>query len=411
MFPWTQKNVFYGWRMVAAACVVQFLQAALLHSAFGAYFVELHEEFGWSKTALSGAAAMQPMEAAILGPLLGWIIDKFGAKIMIRCGIVIFGAGFLFLSSISTLNGFYAAVITIALGASLCGYFPLNVAVIRWFDRYRARALSYLSFGLALGGVCVPLVAWSMQVFGWRYTAFGSGVLIFMIGLPLSGIFRTSPEEHGEYVDGEKPLAADHPDAPSTPPAREFTAAEALRTRAFWLISLGHGFALLVVYGVNVHAITHIKESLGYSLAQASLFITLMTLAQILGVALVGLIGDKYEKRKIAAVCMLSHAIALVLLAYATGPVMLGLFALFHGTAWGLRGPLMQAIRADYFGSRAIGMILGISSMVIVVGQVGGPMLAAILADITGNYRAGFTILAALVGCGSMFFILAKRPV
>jgi MFS family permease len=70
----------------------------------------------------------------------------------------------------------------------------------------------------------------------------------------------------------------------------------------------------------------------------------------------------------------------------------------------------MQAIRADYFGRSAIGMILGLSFMIIVIGQVGGPMIAGILSDITGNYRAGFTVLAILAGLGSAFFLLARRP-
>ncbi len=70
----------------------------------------------------------------------------------------------------------------------------------------------------------------------------------------------------------------------------------------------------------------------------------------------------------------------------------------------------MQAIRADYFGRSAIGMILGLSMMIVVIGQVGGPMIAGILADLTGNYRTGFTILALLAGLGSLFFILARKP-
>jgi MFS family permease len=410
MFPLFQKHPFYGWRMVAAACAMQFLQAGLLHNAFGAYFAVLTEEFGWSKTALSGAAAMQPMEAAILGPLLGWIIDRFGPQGMIRAGVVIFGLGFCFLSTINTLTGFYAAIIFIALGASLCGYFPLNVAVIRWFELHRAKALSFLTLGLALGGTFVPAVAWSMQTFGWRSTALGSGILILITGFPLAKVFKSSPADHGEYVDGLAPSTLVKMDTGQAASTRDFTAKEALRTRAFWLISLGHGFALLVVYAVNVHAITHMRESLGYSVAQASVYITLMTLAQVGGVILGGLIGDRYEKRLIAAGCMLFHAIGLMLLSYANGALMLTAFALIHGTAWGMRGPMMQALRADYFGSTAIGMILGISSMVIVLGQVGGPMLAAVLADLTGNYRLGFTVLAALVGSGSLFFILATKP-
>jgi sugar phosphate permease len=402
-------KMFYGWRMVAAGGGIQFLQAALLHQAFGAYFAVLTEELGWSKTALSGAAALQPMEAAVLGPVLGWVVDRFGPQGMIRIGIVTFGVGFIILSQIDSLAGFYAAFVVIALGSSLCGFFPVNVAIIHWFEKYRARALSALALGLALGGIVVPVVAWWMQSFGWRATALASGLLAIVVGWPLAQVFRRRPEDYGLTVDGLPPAAADVGD-PEARTQREYSAREALRTSAFWLLSLGHGFALLIVYAVNVHAITHMKEGLGYSVAQAALVITLMTVAQVGGVLLGWAIGDRFEKRFIAAVCMLMHAAGLLMLTYAAGSVMLVAFAVLHGGAWGLRGPFMQAIRADYFGRRSIGMILGLSSLVVVVGQIGGPMVAGVLADLTGNYRAGFTVLALLAGLGSLFFLLAKPP-
>jgi len=183
-----------------------------------------------------------------------------------------------------------------------------------------------------------------------------------------------------------------------------------LRTSAFWLISLGHAFSLLVVSAVNVHAITHIKEGLGYSLAQATLVFTLVTVGQFFGVILGWVIGEKFEKRLVAAACMLMHAAGMLMLTYATGPVILTLSALMHGTAWGLRGPFMQAIRADYFGRRSIGMIIGLSTLITVFGQIGGPILAGVFADWNGNYRTGFTILAVLSGLGSLFFLMAKPP-
>ena len=407
--PARAMKLFYGWRMVAAGSGIQFLQSALLHHAFGAYFAVLVEERGWSKTALSGAAVIQPMESALLGPVLGWIVDRFGPQGMIRAGIVTFGLGFMLLSQIDTLAGFYAAFVIIALGSSLCGFFPINVAIIYWFEKRRARALSMLSLGLAFGGMVVPVIAWSMQTYGWRVTAFASGLAAIGLGWPLARVFRRRPEDVGETIDGLPPAVAD-PARPDPSAQREFSAREALRTSAFWLLSLGHGFALLIVYAVNVHAITHMKEGLGYSVAEASLVITLMIAAQIGGVLLGWVIGDRFQKRVISACCMLSHAVGLLVLTYATGPAMLVIFALAHGGAWGLRGPMMQAIRADYFGRRSIGMILGLSSMIIVVGQIGGPMVAGVLADLTGNYRAGFTILAILAGLGSLFFLLAKKP-
>jgi sugar phosphate permease len=405
------KKIFYGWYMVGAAVGLQFLQAGLITQAFGAYLAVLAEEQGWSKTALSGAAALQQMEVALLGPVLGWAIDRFGPKVFVRSGVVVFGAGLCLLSQVHTLPQFYGAFIVIALGSSLCGFFPLNVALIHWFERKRARALSSMSIGLAMGGIMVPLVAESLTTFGWRPTALASGILAICVGLPLALVIRNSPREHGEVVDGiaEEPPAQDQP-LEKADATRDFTAREALRTQAFWLISLGHGFALFVVHAVSVHAITHLKEGLGYSVAAASLVISLVTACQMLGVALGWWIGDRYRKRLIAAACMLAHALGLLLLTFASNLLMVVAFAVLHGTAWGLRGPFMQAMRADYFGRSAIGMILGLSFMIIVVGQVGGPIIPGIFADITGDYRVGFTIIAVLAGCGSGFFLLARKP-
>jgi sugar phosphate permease len=407
------KRPFHGWLMVGAGSLMQFVQGTLLLQAFGAYFAVLRDDRGWSKTELSGAAAMHQLEAALLGPVLGWFLDRFGAQWSIRIGTIVFGCGFMLLSTIDSLLAFYGAFIMTALGASLCGFFPLNVALIRWFEKKRARALATMQLGMAAGGLCVPLVAWALATWGWRATAFASGLLIMVICLPLSFVFRSRPEDYGETVDGVRFASADSSsvaDGKSENTTRDFTAREALRTQAFWLLSLGHGFALLVVMAVNTHAITHMKEGLGYTIEAAAFVITLQTVAQLAGVGTGAWIGDRMDKRLASAGCMLGHAAGLLCLAYALNAAMVVVYALVHGFSWGLRGPLMQAIRADYFGRSAIGMILGLSFMIIVIGQVGGPMIAGILSDITGNYRAGFTVLAILAGLGSAFFLLARRP-
>jgi sugar phosphate permease len=404
------KRPFHGWIMVGAGSLMQFVQGTLLLQAFGAYFAVLRDDRRWSKTELSGAAALHQLEAALLGPVLGWFLDRFGAQWSIRIGSIVFGCGFIVLSQIDSLLAFYGAFIMTALGASLCGFFPLNVALIRWFEKKRARALATMQLGMAAGGLCVPLVAWALATFGWRATAFASGLLVMAICLPLSFVFRSRPEDYGERVDGPGPAIAGKAAPEDSDGTRDFTAREALRTQAFWLLSLGHGFALLVVMAVNTHAITHMKEGLGYTIEAAAFVITLQTVAQLCGVATGAWIGDRMDKRLASAGCMLGHAAGLLCLAYALNAAMVVAYAIVHGFAWGLRGPLMQAIRADYFGRSAIGMILGLSFMIIVIGQVGGPMIAGILSDITGTYRAGFTVLAILAGLGSAFFLFARRP-
>ncbi len=402
-------KTFYGWRIVVAGGALQFLQSVLLNSAFGIYVAVLVEERGWSKTSLSAAAALKSTEVALLGPILGWLVDRFGSQGMVRLGVITFGIGFMLLSQTETLIGFYAAFVVVALGSSMFSNLLVSVAIIQWFEKRRTRALSALQFGGAIGGLFVFLVAWSIQAYGWRATAFGSGVITILIGWPLATIIRGRPEDVGQTVDGlpPAPKVGGQPEVSAGP---AFTARQALRTSAFWLLSLGHGCSLLVVMAINVHAITHIKEGLGYTLAQASLFFTLVTVGQFFGVMLGWVVGEKFVKRKVAATCMLMHAAGMLMLTYAAGPVILAFSLLLHGVGWGLRGPFMQAIRADYFGRRSIGVILGLSTLVTVIGNIIGPVLAGMFADWYGNYRTGFTLLAMLAGVGSLFFLMAKPP-
>ncbi|MDQ3396362.1 MAG: MFS transporter, partial [Deinococcota bacterium] len=114
--------------------------------------------------------------------------------------------------------------------------------------------------------------------------------------------------------------------------------------------------------------------------------------------------------RIIATVAMFGHASALLALAYAPSSFWVVFFAIVHGIAWGARGPLMQAIRADYFGRRYFATIMGTSSLIVMLGMVAGPLIAGYMADRFGNYQLGFTILAGLAAFGSIFFILAKEP-
>ena len=412
---------FYGWRVVFAGGTLQFFQSMLLNQAFGAYLAALVQDTGWSKTALSGAAALKSTESALLGPVLGWMVDRFGSQLVVRAGVILFGIGFMLLSQTDTLMTFYAAFVVLALGASMCSNMVVSVAIIQWFQKRRARALSSSQFGAAVGGLFVFAVAWVIQTYGWRVAAFSSGVILIVCGWPLATMVRSRPEDVGQRIDGLPPdtqtaSASSTPvDSVAPPPHAElvqveYTARQALRTGSFWLLSLGHACSLFVVSAINVHAIVHIKEGLGYSLALASLYITIATAGQFVGVVCGWAIPDQIEKRKVTALTMLLHAAGMLMLTYATGPVILVLSALVHGIGWGLRGPFIAAMRADYFGRNSIGMILGLSSMIMVIGQIGGPLIAGAFADWLGNYRAGFTLIASLAAVGSLFFWMAKRP-
>ncbi len=404
-----RRRVFYGWWMVASGFGVQLLVSAVLSQSYGAYVVLLRNEFGWSKTAVASGYSLLRLESGLLGPIEGWLIARFGARSVMRVGMVTFAIGLMLFSQINSILELYLAILIMALGSSLAGFLPVTVAVVNWFKRRRATAIAITQAGFAVGGLVVPIVVFSLETFGWRETAFGSGVLVLVVGLLLAQVIRDRPEDYGLEVDGGPgPLVEGSAAVTEIEP--DFTAKQAMRTRAFWCIALGHSFALLVISAVMVHISTHLTEDLGYSLGTAGLVISMVTGSQMAGQFLGGVLGDRYSKQIVTALCMAGHMVALLLLAFATNFGMLVAFSVLHGLSMGIRGPLLQAMRADYFGRNAFGMIVGLSTLITMFGNVLGPVIAGVLADSTGDYKIGFTILALLSGAGSVFFLLATRP-
>ncbi|MBI4233623.1 MAG: MFS transporter [Chloroflexi bacterium] len=411
-------SLFFGWWVVAGGFILQLLNAGLMFQVFGAYFVHLQREFGWSRTLLSGSYSLAQFEMGVIGPVQGWLLDRLGPRTISRVGVVLFGLGVMLLSLVHSTLFFYAAFFVIAIGSALTGWVTLNVTVANWFRRKRATAIGLVATGGSVGGLLVPAVAWALEAFGWRHTALGSGALILLIGVPLAQLMRKRPEDYGLAPDGQKSQMptrasgsrAQHPMRPRDESATDFTTWEALRSPAFWYIGLGHSFAVLVVSAVNVHLIAHLVERLHLSLQLASTMMAIMTLFTIVGQVGGGLIGDRVEKRFIAALAMGGHVLGVLALAFASSMAWVLAFAFLHGLAWGTRGPLMSAIRADYFGRSSLGTIMGFSSLVVMFGSVAGPLLAGFLADKTGDYRLGFSILAGLGALATLFFLLARKP-
>jgi len=405
-------HVYYGWYIVSAAGGIQMLSGLLWMQSYGAYVVLLQDDFGWSSALVAGAFALTRIESGILGPLQGWLVDKYGPRAILRIGILIFGVGFMLFSQIESLIGFYATFALIAVGSSLGGFATVMVSLVNWFNRHRAKAVALSQIGYSFGGLSVPIIILCLEAFGWRTTALLSGVVVLVVGLPLVQVVRHRPGEIGETADG---TLADNGDGNGSrvdfDASRDFTAREAMKTPAFWLISFGHASALLTVSAVSFHLVPHLKDGLGYTLPQAGLVVSLMTACQMAGQISGGYLGDKFDKRLICIGCMVAHAAGLLLVAHTASVVMVLAFALLHGLAWGTRGPLMVALRADYFGASSFGTIMGFSSLIVMLGMSTGPILAGYLHDVYGNYEIGFSVLAAGAFLGSFCFLAAVRPV
>lgn len=406
---------FYGWWIVAAAVVLQALPAGLLQQAYGAYVVLLEREFGWSRTTLSGAFSIVRMEEGLLGPLQGWLLDRLGPRFVMRIGTVIFSLGFFIFARIDSVAGFYGAFMIMAVGASLAGFLSITTAIVNWFDQKRSMAMGIALLGTAVGGLLVPLVVVGLEAWGWRTMANVSGAVILVVGLSFVQVIRHRPEQYGLLPDGRLPGAppsserdAALPAATDTPSS--FTPRDAMRTRAFWFISLSHTASVLVVSVVMVHFVAYATTTLGYSLGAAAGIVTLQTVTNLIGRPLGGWAADRTSSRLVTMVAMLAHSVALLMLAFAVAPWMVIAFALLNGLAWGARVPVVVSMRAEYFGSRSFGAIMGLSSLVVTFGGVFAPIAAAWAYDATGSYTASFTILAVMAGLGSLFLLFLPKP-
>ncbi len=338
------RGIFYGWWIVTAGSVLQALQGGFLFHGFTAYFVFLQRDFGWSRTVLSGGYSLTRVESAFLGPLQGWLIDRFGPRGVTIIGLIAFGLGFILFSRVNSLAAFYFAFLFVAIGASLGGVLAITTSLVNWFRRKRAMAMGITMSGMAVGGlVLVPVLAWSMTTFGWRDTALASGVAIWLLGIPSALFLRHRPGDYGYLTDGDSPPldGADsevgmlgEPNGAGLSTAEfNFSAREAMRTPAFWLLGMGHGSALLAVPAVSVHLIPHIVDQVEMSVRGAAGIVSLLMGILIAGQLGGGYIGDRVSKRLIIIGCMFGHAVGLWFLAYATSVPQLILFALFHGSA------------------------------------------------------------------------------
>ena len=419
MAPVTSKQLprrrFLGWDTVVGGAGLQLVQSALFFQSFGIYVVAWTEELGWSRGAISVGFALVTLLGGLLGPFHGMLLERFGVRRVIVFGLFVLAAGLALLSGVTSLTTFYLAMALSGLGLSASGFLSITTAVVPWFVRRRSTALALMSIGISLGGLLVPLIASAVVDIGWRTTLQFSAGIVLLAGLPLAVLMRRDPSAYGQLPDGEVDLRAAAARRVTPRRAREsrsdHTLAEALRTRAFWLLGVGHAAALLVVSAVTVHLVAHVSEGLGFSLQLAAVAVALLTLTSAAGYLFGGTLGDRIDKRILTGSAMIAHGAALLVLAWAPGWSAVVTFAVLHGLAWGVRGPLMGSLRADYFGASHFGSIMGASMMVFMVGQLAGPVLVGSLADALGDYRLGFTILAALSILASVsFWFLAPPP-
>ncbi|TWF80605.1 putative MFS family arabinose efflux permease [Pseudonocardia hierapolitana] len=386
-----------GWWVVVGGSVLLTLQNGLIISAFGAYLVVITDDTGWSPGVIALGYAIVQLGNGFLSPLTGWFCDRVGVRAVARAGTVVTAAGFAVAAAVADASHFVGAVVVIALGCSAAGITPLTVAVVQTMTDRRTLALGLLPTGIALGGLAVPVVTWALAGAGWRATFVGVAVAILAVGLVASAALPADRRPRPVGVSAAPRRPGDH------------DLGSALRTAAFWLLVVGHGTALVAVSAVSLHLVPLMTHH-GIPLATAGLTVAVMSTAQLIGQVVTGLIADRLDKRRLAAACMVVQTCVLVGFATVSGFGLLMATAIVHGFAWGLRGPVMTALRADYFGVGSFGTIMGWSAGFVSIGLVVGPLLVTAVAGGTGGYPAAFLVLAAVTAAGAIAFVVLRRP-
>lgn len=394
--PWWRSYREPAWRVVGVGVAVQLLHFGLFQQAYSVYVPVLVDTMGWSAASLGLVFALHQAVAGAIGPVQGRALSRWGAARLATIGTVILAAAMIGLSLATDVLVFGAWFVLGALGQYLAGFLTLTTCVVTWFGRASAWPLSLMQTGLSFAGLVVPIVALAISSFGWRSVLLVSALVIAATGIPLARHLTTGPNRPSAAV------------ASSGGVERAYR--EAVTSTAFWAIASGHALALAVVHGVNVYFVLYVTAR-GVPLPVAASMVALSTLAMLAGQLSGGVLGVRYTSRWLAAGCMALHAIALMFLVSLPSAAVIAPFAVLHGFAWGVRGPIMQAMRVEYFGTDAFPRVMGTSLMIATVGAVIGPYAVGVAADLGLGFDGAFTALGAVAVLGAVAFAIARRPV
>jgi sugar phosphate permease len=398
---------FYGWVVLGCVCLAGFARQGPAVAVLSIFLVPMTEEFGWSRMAIAGAVSGGGLLAAFVSPLIGPVLDRRGARLILCCAVLGTGLATMALSLVHSLAVFYLLFCFARL--NWAGPFELGLygALNSWFVAHRALAASIATLAQTSGLVVLPLLAQAaMQGGHWRDAWVAVGATVLIVGfLPTFLLLVRTPEDVGLLPDRKSGGAATGSAAPADEP--RFTRATALRTRAFWLLSLYTMLIYPVQAGVSLHQAAHLIER-GLTPGDAATVISLFSAMTAVSSFGVGFLPRRWPVRfsmLAAALAMCGGAFALIAVhsvidAGAAGGV--------FGLGVGAMLTLIPVAWADYFGRASFGAIRSVALSVQVVAQAIGPVLSGALRDWSGAYTDSLVTLGCLAALAAGAALLAR---
>ena len=409
------RQIFYGWRIVAVSFLVLFVHAGAVFYSFGVLRDVLEDELATSSAAISAAVSIYMVVLGLTAPLAGRLTDKYGPKNVVVIGGLIAGVALILLSLSTAVWHLYLLYFMVGIGMSGAGFVPLTVALSNWFTRRRGMAIGVAMAGVALGAIALaPLTNFIIETASWRVSYVVLGVLTLVCVVPPAMlVMRTRPQDMGLLPDGEQPVAAAVESA--TGPAEvsagepEWTTSTALRTLPYWLTLVAFLFVGMAIAGVLQHE-KKFLEDVGIAAATASLALGFTGGIGGVGKVTFGYLADRISPKRTALICFALQIVGMILLLNTESAVMMWVFVGVFGFAMGGNIALQPLIIGDFFGLSSFGTIFGSIVLAGAVGSALGPVLAGAIYDATDSYTLAFTIFIVGYAVALAALIFARRP-
>jgi MFS family permease len=392
------KKIFYGWWIVAACFFISMYVSGSITLGFTALFEPIVQEFGWSYTQVAFAASLRGIESGIFAPLVGLLVDRWGARKLLFGGAVLIGFAMLLLSRVNSLAMFYWVFIMIGMGTSTClGVVPV-AAVSNWFQRKMPLAVGIVVSGTGAGGLLLPLLSKLIDILQWRTVVaiFGAGT--WCIVLPLALLVRHKPEQYGYSPDGiSTPVEVNVAGKTESREGKK-SITNTLKSSIFWQIALVYVCSYLVITSVLTHNMPYLG-SIGMDRLTASMVAGAVPIFTIAGRVGFGWLGNKFNKKRLFMTTFFLVALGVLCYSYigVVGVWLVFPFLLLFGLGYGGLVPMMPVLVREYFSTRHFGATVGFVLGIMTIGQLLGPPIAGKVFDIYSSYQGIWLAFAILM--------------
>ena len=387
-----------GWPRSLTAAVIGSATgvSALLLYTNGLFVGGLTRDFGLTRVQFGFGVLLVTMALAFANPLVGWLVDRFGAKWLSVVGLLLLSLGFASLGAfVHSVNSYYLLQVMVALAGAASGPIAYSKIINETFSRHRGIALGITMTGIGVAAAFIPpALANVIADLGWR-----SGYYT-LAAVPLVGAVLTAVLLPSRHAVGVKKAAAQVDAA-----AR----GEWIRSPMFWMLAGTFAMMSLSFMGLLPHFVPMLGDA-GIDPRAAGKLAGQIGLAVIASRMLVGLALDRFFAPRIAiAISLVAAAGNLVF--YFLGAEYAWITAIAIGLALGAELDLMGFLIARYFGLAQFGKIYGWLYFAFIFASGIGPLWVGAVRDSTGNYSIALvaSAIGLLVSCAG-FLMMPRYP-